>query len=96
MDGLLGEADTLIGSLGNDIILGSLAEQVGARFKRDLLDNVPQAKSERAELLTVSLPDIDIEAHISLDNDEDIKENIPLHLKGKVSAHASSCYTYST
>ena len=94
MDGLLGEADTLIGSLGNDIILGSLADRVVARSKRDLLDNVLQAKSERAELLTVPLLDIDVEPLISLDNDEDIKEDIPLHLKGKVSAHALSCKLY--
>jgi hypothetical protein len=98
VDDLFGEVDTIIGGPGNDVgdFLGSLADQVVARSKRDLLDDVPQAKSERAELLTVPLLDIDVEPLISLDSDEDIQENIPLQLNGKVSAHASSCYTYST
>ena len=98
MDDLLDDANTIIGGPGNDVgnFLGSLADRVVARSKRDLLDNVLQAKSERAELLTVPLLDIDVEALISLDDNEDTKENIPLHLKGKVSAHALSCYTYST
>ena len=98
MDDLFGEVDTIIGGPGNDVgnFLGSLADQVVARSKRDLLDDVSQAKSERAELLTVPLLDIDVEPLISLDNDEGIKENIPLQLDGKVSSHTLSCYTYST
>ena len=42
MNDLSGEANSLFGPVGNDVskLLGSLANHVGARFKRVLLDDI--------------------------------------------------------
>lgn len=98
MNDLFGEEKSLFGSVGTDVskLSGSLANHVGARSKRVLLDDVSQAKFERADLLNVSTPAVDLEALLNLDNEDDIKDNISLQLNGKVSVQALLYYFYLT
>lgn len=72
MNGLFGEANSLSGSVGTDVskLLGSLADQVGARFKRGLLDDDSQANSKRVDFITELTSGEDAKAVLELAGDD--------------------------
>ena len=72
MNGLFGEANSLFGSVGTDVskLLGSRADQVGARFKRGLLDDDFQAILKRVDLITGLTSGEDVKAVFELAGDD--------------------------
>jgi len=64
VNNLFSEANSLFGSVTNDVskLLGSLADQVGAKSKRGLLDDLLKAKPDAAGLLTGLSSDADVKA----------------------------------
>lgn len=54
VNGLFGQAGSLIGPFSNEIgkLLGSLEDQIGAKVKRGLLDDLLKTKPDAAGLLT--------------------------------------------